>query len=669
MEPFLFQVDPEGVKLVKSDTGDLLRLSKLFRSLNGREDSVRNGRRMENLSIRRLNKQLVVKKDISKRETERKSIFFFNNISSPDSTAHSPAENVPVLPKPEEKEQDRRNSSIAVALLKRNNTNTSLFKSHHSASSNSSLSSLAPTGNTKSLFNNTNFTSGTTITHSKLNGPSSNSTLANTESTIAKKVQGTTSLFAKHDSHINPNSPSNNNTNNKQHIDGFGSSDDDDDDDSEWMDSDWSSECDSFDDDDDAVDDVDVDDSSMKFLKKVDENPPALKRSLLSGLFLDRLDKGDQSSSIKGNTNPKLVLSPNGPSKPTSSVKSISPLMQPISPKHNSGLPSALTELHRPPIQALRGMPSQISLHPQPVINKSSISLTSFYASNRRPAVSNAPPTASTLLPTALATHMFLPTKINKSDNNILGHGNINGHSHSHGHGQVHGHHQHISYAIQYYSQSNNPQIQRSNSSKGLELTHANLAQLANIYPVNSSTNAVETEIGTTNENNDNNINNNNHLGKLSESVSSFKSSSSIDIPGRLSRLRREKEIEKIREKERQEQLKQRCLDPNSNINLLEKELPLNLVDSLFNENKMFGIDNQVIILNPNDSSSIIADGTLGGGQAVNSNKLNDNGQVDTDDFSHLNVNYADDYHIDSSNGQELNPEQGNDYSYHSKGW
>lgn len=526
MEPFLFGVEPAGAALVKDPLGDPLRLSKLLKGVVGREFDVRNAKRLENLSLRRLNKALVVQKPPPTPREDRKSIFFFHNLSSPDSAAHSPGERVSVLTKHEDRDNARysarANSNMVHDVLKGNNTNRPLSKSHHSTSSNSlnSLSNVHTT--TKSLF-------GAVSQQPRAPETASESTIIHTDSTIAKKVQSTTSLFAKHQP-----AP-------KQETTKLEYASSDDDDDSEWMDSDWSSQCDSSDDEHEDM---------IKFEKVGEPAPPLLKRSLLSGMLLNQLDKPDVG--IQGNINPKLVLSPSENAK-ANSIKSISPIMQTTSPKHTGGGVPAISEVHK--AAPVRGLSSQISMHAQPVVNKSAVSLTSFYASNRRPAASNAPPSAATLLPTALATHMFLPTRGERHDP-VYNH-----HSQSH---NIHSHH--LAHHAQHPQHPHSKQALSSRSSSTtLELTHANLAQLSSIYPGHNS-----------------------NSNKLSESVTSFKSSS-IDIPGKQSRLRREKELERARERERQELLRQKSQDPNSHIDILERELPLNLVDSLYNENKAFG--------------------------------------------------------------------------------
>lgn len=679
-------LEPEALNLLKGDDFDHLELSRLLKTLSNVSSNAKNGQRLENVAWRKLNKSLVANR-VDERSPEvkkergdsydRKSIFYFNSLSSPDSTSHSPADNHLSL-KNDDYDLEKSTKNIAVTLLKRNNTNASLFKPHHyqNNSTNTSVTSLGPNGhqqnnhnNTKSLFHSNNRPSSQSQLH-KLQYPSSTSTLVtnSTAHTVqsAKKIESTTSLFAKPNPSKEKDVP--------QTTVEFDSSDDED---SEWMDSDWSSISGTDEDDDENDDDENNhnNDDGIKFPKKVDDTVPQLKRSLLSGMFLDKFNDHESKAKIKGNTNPKLVLSPssssskplNGdksispllesmPSKSSNGGKSISPLLEAISPKLASdvahGLPAALNEQnrlhhqqqHQQPVHALRALHNTTSSQlGQPPVNKSAISLTSFYASNRRPTASNAPPTATTLLPTALATHIFLPTKNNKAayQNN---HNSFYSHQNQHSHHHNHYYHQHHP---QHNKQQQQQQHSNNNTNNGLELTHANLAQLADIYPSTKD---------------------NNPSTDVAESVCSVKTStSSIDIPGKQSRLRRERELEKIREKERQEQLRQRPPDPNRDgeLELLEKELPLNLVDSLHNENKLFGMakpsQHKLDMAEEIESTgNVITEGILGGNKGISAiESLNQTKKVPQ--------NYVDDHLVDVLKGLSSYDEH-ND-NYYAKGW
>ncbi|ODV93837.1 hypothetical protein PACTADRAFT_51587 [Pachysolen tannophilus NRRL Y-2460] len=82
-------------------------------------------------------------------------------------------------------------------------------------------------------------------------------------------------------------------------------------------------------------------------------------------------------------------------------ASSVSPLSKPILLKESSAVSSAGTLSYDKRQSSLTRL-----------MSKSALNLTSYFAKNRRPShshQSNAPPTASTLLPTALATHMFIP--------------------------------------------------------------------------------------------------------------------------------------------------------------------------------------------------------------------------------------------------------------------
>ncbi|VEU19691.1 DEKNAAC100057 [Brettanomyces naardenensis] len=191
-----------------------------------------------------------------------------------------------------------------------------------------------------------------------------------------------------------------------------------------------------------------------------------LKKSLLSGLFLDgkranapalntpinqrqrllqqqRLHQ-QQLSPPQHVSSPKLVYTsgPDGSHKPsvhhidepldlslnlsnraTASASTVTTMVPRFSPPEN---PLSLLKRHSSASVAVtddkKVDPSSTDNQRAPgvaVVSKSAISLASFLSNSRRPQEvnhydrfhqSNAPPTATTLLPTALATHMFLPT-------------------------------------------------------------------------------------------------------------------------------------------------------------------------------------------------------------------------------------------------------------------
>ncbi|GME92855.1 unnamed protein product [Ambrosiozyma monospora] len=220
-------------------------------------------------------------------------------------------------------------------------------------------------------------------------------------------------------------------------------------------DSDWSSLSDDSDDD-DAQDEL--------HFEKIDnykqENRNQLKRSLLSGLFLDQMNHSGGSSSsspiasqhqqpsnhvtqqhqfqsqsqrikspnliyasssshVHHNIDPLELNSMHGPRPPNTAKSNVAAMATLSSPPNNPRplLKKQNSDNHQ---HQMNRSGSNNTTH---AVSKSALSLTSFFANNRRPTgsqefnghydkyhQSNAPATAATLLTTALSTHMFLPT-------------------------------------------------------------------------------------------------------------------------------------------------------------------------------------------------------------------------------------------------------------------
>lgn len=160
----------------------------------------------------------------------------------------------------------------------------------------------------------------------------------------------------------------------------------------------------------------DKEESSLAFEKNdqlLTRNHSAMKRSLLSGLFLNQLHSppqrartmspGEQSSERFDHPSIRRTVTHTAPSMASSSAN----------------LPSVKTEGQHLNISSSYDKPATSSsyvvasaLKQNLETNKSALNLAHQLANSRRPThqPSNAPPTASTLLPTALSTHMFIPS-------------------------------------------------------------------------------------------------------------------------------------------------------------------------------------------------------------------------------------------------------------------
>lgn len=240
-------------------------------------------------------------------------------------------------------------------------------------------------------------------------------------------------------------------------------------------DSDWSSVSE---DSDSGSDDAEYhrqrwNDEKLKFSKKDESKKPQIKRSLLSGLFLNEMNPDTKkpgkkpvllrsSTTSDMNSNSLLTATKQSPALSHQHVidsKSSLEISSSIGHQRKSSLatPSqttinALASVTSPTLQARPSFQRKVSTssvgmnhissknsdvssiygtsvekrsaashlpHPQQqssltsFMSKSALNLTSYFVNSRRPSSlnhqSNAPPTAATLLPTALATHMFLP--------------------------------------------------------------------------------------------------------------------------------------------------------------------------------------------------------------------------------------------------------------------
>ncbi|ODQ46499.1 hypothetical protein PICMEDRAFT_63411 [Pichia membranifaciens NRRL Y-2026] len=291
---------------------------------------------------------------------------------------------------------------------------------------------------------------------------------------------------------------------------------------------------------------------------------PVLKRSLLSGLFLDQMGKQQPDTNTEeGNTTGKLERAPGS-----------------LSPRKSGG---AQIDTNGDSISSL--------------FSAGAKQTKGHYDSHHR---SNAPPTAATLLPTALATHMFLPTKNFQTFQSVqrqqysgqpqkpqqIGQQkpHTNHHSpHSQQQQQHHPHHQHHHHHQHQHQHQHHPHAESSavatqqkqvpvldNELNITKLTKDNIAKYANAQVIKPGTDAEgEPEV---------------------EYASSIKTStSSIDIPGSENRIMKEQ-----RRKERQLEMKSKKLaagdNGDGNVVPAPGQLPSNLVDSIFKENMaLFG--------------------------------------------------------------------------------
>ncbi|KAG7831966.1 hypothetical protein KL920_000301 [Ogataea angusta] len=203
--------------------------------------------------------------------------------------------------------------------------------------------------------------------------------------------------------------------------------------------SDWSS----MSGDSDLDDDDEGEEEQLNFSKTNIQKPaerPQMKRSLLSGLFLDKMGN-EVSEKSRENCRPKskspgLVVSPSfGPvdrpetSRASTSAFKVNALADVVTSPTEKTKSLAQRKMASSPVPTADHqrptMTRDNSSNNPHLFSKSAISLASFLANNRRPHAtasevhnghydrhheSNAPPTAATLLPTALSTHMFLPT-------------------------------------------------------------------------------------------------------------------------------------------------------------------------------------------------------------------------------------------------------------------
>lgn len=506
------------------------------------------------------------------------------------------------------------------------------------------------------------------------------------------------------------------------------------DEDSEWMDSDWTS--------------TDSETENDEMFKR-EENRPILKRSLLSGLLrqpsstdidkasvtivnnnkLSKIDSHstvsdstikkkdfDSPKAIKGNTNPRLLFSPkmDSSSKTEPNSANVSPNYQTISPTNlqitaskqlrhlnnnatfaidkfnsdkdnhivssdtfvNKNTPEATQSQSRS--KSSKSQPQTESQMPPPVqgtgigqmVNKSVISLTSYFASNRRPPTSNAPATAAHLLPTALSTHMFLPTRANRA------HWDQTHPKNTQNKGDYNKDYKNINY--NYNGKGSGSGNGNGNGKTNvMQLTNANLAQFH------------QEQIENQDKNEPNGIPTPERCHSNTEYASSVHTgTSSIDIPGAASRLKRERE--RKRRKEEQEIVKDRVPVPDGNIELeiLSKELPRNLVENLHIENRMLGhiialenkddVEPNSVIANKNDLTNIRTvsrlsllgvngsngvdekDGNDAGAGLNNNNKENHKSENNFKNYRKQNMGFVDSMEVAVSI---------DDDNYHTKGW
>ncbi|ODV83206.1 hypothetical protein CANARDRAFT_30151 [[Candida] arabinofermentans NRRL YB-2248] len=434
--------------------------------------------------------------------------------------------------------------------------------------------------------------------------------------------------------------------------------------------SDWSSVSNDseFDDDDDDEDDH-LDFNKKDNYEKLDE-PSNIKRSLLSGLFLDKMPQESESESQKtssssSNTNnnmrsPKLIISPVLPpvghhphpdqlemtpkstavsasltnftasandisniSKPTRS--SISEVESNDNANANSGSKVNSSHVSQSAADLLHSTQQQRpslsragSNGIQHLVSKSAISLASFFANNRRPQTndqqhnvyydrhheSNAPATASTLLPTALSTHMFLPTmNLHQQQANRM----MNR--------KVTDPHRPLKSSL----------LSPTNGSSGKN--HTTSQNLSNSRSHGYDEHRLSNDNGISIDDNVN-VNDHDHDGdevevEYSSSVKS--STTSIDIPNSTSSSSKSKSHYLLKESEKNNSVRDGSFDNNNNNNnsirpkmasrgnsyitrvspkstvyeMIAKEIPGNLMDSINNENKLIHVTSS---LSPNSS-------------------------------------------------------------------
>lgn len=313
-------------------------------------------------------------------------------------------------------------------------------------------------------------------------------------------------------------------------------------------DDDWSSLSEEDEDDESKIFDSKLQFSKQNVTTDDESSRPTLKRSLLSGLFLDELGKekvkereNESHKGFKGEIK-------NNDDRSSNAGKQV----------------------------------NRINMTHGDVQNQGSKGL---YDSHHR---SNAPPTAATLLPTALSTHIFLPTKNFQTfqstqrqqyagqKTHVCG-TNTKTSPQSHTSGtqakstkqqSQHQQHQHRAYQPQQHQQR--VVSQKANTNMGsndiTKLTTANVAKY------------------TSNE----------RLPENVEYASSIRTStSSIDIPGSESKLLREKRWREREIERKTVNVSHTNLNMDGNITGIAEiggtVLPIHLVDSIHNENKLFG--------------------------------------------------------------------------------
>lgn len=347
---------------------------------------------------------------------------------------------------------------------------------------------------------------------------------------------------------------------------------------------------------------------------------PILKRSLLSGLFLDKMNKQDNNDN-----HPIEKDNYKGEDKNEHSNNPLSP--------------------------------------PLLSNNRSTSSISSLLANNRKPSghydkyhKSNAPPTASTILPTALSTHMFLPTK---NFNNDLSYQMVQKRQNQNNNSNSNANISHLS-ALSSKKNGN------KSADKGDSLFYNNAeSNYNNSNIVKLTTDNIAKYTTTVSKVNINN-NNNNHEGEEDiEYASSIRTStSSIDIPGTQNKLLKERRrLERQREWERQKQ--QVDNKKNANGGFIVKELPVNLVDSIQNENKIFGRTIDKTCKNAADNTTIKVNNEFVTKDNCSSEcpKKMKHPQIFSSD------GFIDDSIVKNIIGGKIDDNQGDELDYHAKGW
>lgn len=412
---------------------DLFDSLDLYITLIKNNKSIENGERLKNLSWRIINKSLININRSKKREGVKNIYYILNPQSQSQQQLLRPSKNIQTNQKQNSttslfpKSKFKSTTTLSPNVIQRYQSHTNIIKKKED-----------PENVVKGFDTNTIITrkiSNSTIlnrssSHSKLNGntfyiektPTPDNSGNNSDNNLSNKIiSRTESLFAN-------NNNNNSNLRNTQSSLFLSSEDEE---------SDWNTLSDDDEDDDDDDDDELYDDEEEEryYRKQWDKLlfaknlPPQqksngsslsssnnsfatqsssheVKKSLLSGLFLNT--QGNTSTTTTNNNTPlssSHILQPH----PISSVSSTA----------ISATPIPLPTLETQPINAIGSVPqNNNTLKTKSGFTRSSReSFSSIVPESIRQRFfteSNAPPSAQTILPTALSTHMFLPNNIHQ---------------------------------------------------------------------------------------------------------------------------------------------------------------------------------------------------------------------------------------------------------------